>query len=135
MRVPKGFEKLGLDLGSLWRLHGSLYGLKQAPLIWNKLLDNVLKSFGWRRLLSDWCIYIWQDLKGHLMILAVHVDDMLLAGNSWELMQEAKVWLAKNFKIKDMGSPKLVVSLEVICNEEQGTIAISQGHFIDELAV
>ena len=47
MQVPKGFEKLGLDLGSLWRLHGSLYGLKQAPLIWNKLLNNILKSFGW----------------------------------------------------------------------------------------
>ena len=69
------------------------------------------------------------------MILAVHVDDMLLAGNSQELMQEAKVWLVKNFKIKDMGSLKLVISLEVIHNEEQGTIAISQGHFIDELAV
>ena len=91
MQAPKGYEKLGLDLSSLWRLHGSLYGLKQAPLIWNKLLDNVLKSFGWRRLLSDWCIYIWQDLKGHLMILAVHVDDMLLAGNSRELMQEVNV--------------------------------------------
>ena len=135
MRAPKGFEKLGLDLGSLWRLHGSLYGLKQAPLIWNKLLDNVLKSFGWRRLSSDWCIYIWRDSKGHLMILAVHVDDMLLAGNNRELMEEAKVWLAKNFKIKDMGSLKLVIGLEVIRNEEQGTIAISQGHFIDELTV
>lgn len=135
MRAPKGFEKLDLDIGSLWRLHGSLYGLKQAPLIWNRLLDDVLKSFGWRRLSSDWCIYLWRDTKGHLMILAVHVDDMLLAGNSRELMEEAKRWLAGHFKIKDMGSPKLVVGLEVIRDEERGTVAISQGHFIDELAV
>src|SRR5258706_6008555 len=135
MQVPKGFEKLDLDLGNLWRLHGSLYGLKQAPLIWNRLLDKVLKSFGWRRLSSDWCIYIWHDSKAHLMILAVHVDDMLLAGNSRELMEEAKTWLAKHFKIKDMGNPKLIVGLEVIRDEGQGTTAISQGHFIDELAV
>ena len=135
MRAPKGFEKLGLDLGSLWRLHGSLYGLKQAPLIWNNLLDGVLKSFGWRRLSSDWCIYIWRDLRGHLLILAVHVDDMLLAGNSRKLMEEAKTWLAKHFKIKDMGVPKLVVGLEVIRDEKRGTTSISQGHFIDELAV
>ena len=50
-------------------------------------------------------------------------------------MEEAKTWLAKHFKIKDMGSPKLVVGLEVICSKEKGTTAISQGHFIDELAV
>jgi len=135
MRAPKGFEKLGLDTGNLWRLHGSLYGLKQASQIWNKLLDQVLKSFGWCRLSSDWCIYIWRDQKGHMMILAVHVDDMLLAGNSRELMEEAKAWLAKHFKIKDMGNPKLIVGLEIIRDEKEGTTAISQGHFIDELAV
>ena len=122
-------------MGNLWKLHGSLYGLKQALLIWNKLLDNVLKSFGWRRLSSDWCIYIWRDSKSHLMILAVHVDDMLLAGNSRELMEDAKTWLAKHFKIKDMGNPKLVVGLEVIRDERRGTTEVSQGHFIDELAI
>ena len=135
MQAPKGFEKLGLDVGNLWKLHGSLYGLKQAPLIWNKLLDNVLKSFGWRRLSSDWCIYIWRDSKSHLMILAVHVDNMLLAGNSCELMEDVKTWLAKHFKIKDMGNPKLVVGLEVICDERRGTTEVSQGHFIDKLAI
>src|SRR5258706_7040591 len=135
MRAPKGFERLGLDIGNLWGLHGSLYGLKQAPLIWNKLLDKVLKSFGWHRLLSDWCIYIWCNSKGNFMILAVHVDNMLLAGNSCVLMEEAKAWLAKNFKIKDMGNLRLIVGLEVIRDIQQGTIAITQGHFIDELAV
>ena len=69
------------------------------------------------------------------MILAVHVDNMLLAGNSCELMEEAKTWLGKQFKIKDMGTPNLVISLKVIHNKEQGTTAISQGHFIDKLAV
>src|SRR5258706_944520 len=135
MQAPKGFERLGLDVSNLWGLHGSLYGLKQAPLIWNKLLDKVLKSFGWRRLSLDWCIYIWHNSKGNFMILAVHVDDMLLAGNSCVLMEEAKAWLAKNFKIKDMGNLRLIVGLEVIRDIQQGTIAITQGHFIDELAV
>src|SRR5882757_3418989 len=60
---------------------------------------------------------------------------MLLAGNSRELMEEAKGWLAKHFKIKDMGYLKLVVGLEVIRNAELGTTAISQSHFVDELAV
>ena len=118
MQAPKGFEKLGLDLGSLWGLHGSLYSLKQALLIWNQLLDGVLKSFGWHRLLLDWCIYVWHDSRGRLMILAVHVDDMLLAGNNHELMEEAKTWLGKQFKIKDMGTLNLVISLEVICDKE-----------------
>ena len=135
MWAPKGFKKLNLDLGSLWRLHSSLYGLKQAPLIWNKLLDKVLKSFRWCRLSSDWCIYIWHNQKGHVMILVVHINDMLLAGNNWILMDEAKAWLAKNFKIKDMGSPRLIIGLEVIQDMRQGTIAVSQGHFIDELTV
>ena len=52
------------------------------------------------------------------MILAVHVNDMLLAGNDCELMEEGKVWLAKHFMIKDMGTPKLIVGLKVIHNEE-----------------
>ena len=61
MKVPKGFEKLELDVGNWWQLQGSLYSLNQAPLIWNKLLNKVLKLFGWNRLLLGWCIYIWCD--------------------------------------------------------------------------
>src|SRR5258708_37358786 len=135
MRAPKGFKKLGFDMNNLWRLSGSLYGLKQASQIWNKLLDQVLKSFGWCRLSSDWCIYIWRDAKDRMMILAVHVDDMLLAGNSCDLMEEAKAWLAKHFKIKDMGNPKLIVGLDAIHDQSQGITSISHGHFIDELTV
>jgi len=59
------------------RLNRSLYGLQQSPQCWYTMIDEFLVShLGFRQGRFDCCIYT--HMNG--IILALYVDDMLLAG-------------------------------------------------------
>jgi len=68
MQQPEGFEVGGLDY--VCRLLKSLYGLKQAARVWNKLLHSVLSKMGFKRILSDYGLYIFTQLLG----MEIHRD-------------------------------------------------------------
>jgi hypothetical protein len=44
--------------GRVCPLVKTLYGLKQAGHEWNEQLDEKLKSYGYKHLLTDPCVYI-----------------------------------------------------------------------------
>ena len=48
MRQPEGFVKPG-SKHLVCRLRKSIYGLKQAPRCWNAVLDEFLKSQGYKQ--------------------------------------------------------------------------------------
>jgi len=70
---------------SLVKLNKCLYGLRQAAHEWRKLLDSILKGFGFNELKTDACVYhltvIDQNINGTL-ILGVFIDDILCLGTS-----------------------------------------------------
>ena len=53
---------------------------KQPPQYWNQALNTWLKVIGFSQSSNDPCIYI--STTDSLLILAMYVDDILLAGNS-----------------------------------------------------
>ena len=78
MKQPEGFVAEGQE-HLVCRLKKSLYGLKQSPKCWNKALDTQLKTMGFKQSTSDPCIYT--STTDRLFILAVYVNDILLAAN------------------------------------------------------
>ena len=60
------------------KLKQSIYGLKQSPRCWNSTLDSQLKAMGFMQTTSDPCLYA--STEGEPFIIAVYVDDILLAG-------------------------------------------------------
>ena len=81
MKQPEGFIAQGQE-HLVCRLRKSLYGLKQSPRCWNQALDAQLKLMGFQQSTSDPCIYTSKTDADGLFILAVYVDDILLAGKS-----------------------------------------------------
>ena len=63
-------------------LEKALYGLKQSSLLWNDLLvDKLVPVHGLEQCTTDPCGFRL-ILEGKLvLILAVHVDDMAVAGS------------------------------------------------------
>ena len=78
MKQPEGFLAEGQE-HLVCRLKKSIYGLKQSPRCRNQALDAQWKLMGFT---SDPCIYTWTTESDGLFILAVYVDDILLAGKS-----------------------------------------------------
>src|SRR5258706_451728 len=115
-----------------WNLRKSLYGLKQVSYVWNKLLDSMLKRLGLSQCRKDSCVYSYR-LENTFVILAVHVDDMLIISNSKSGLSKMKLDLSRHFKVKDLGEVKFLLGIEVICDRKSGTIKLLQQAYINQL--
>ncbi len=47
------------------------------------------------------------------MFLVLHVDDILLIGNDVGRLTEVKLWLAKQFDMKDLGEAAYVLGIQI----------------------
>ena len=73
---------------------------------------------------SDPCIYV--ATEGEMFVIAVHVDDIVLATKSDERMAEVKKGLAEGFEVKDMGELHHFLGVKVIQNPQTGEVWIGQ---------
>ena len=80
VELPKE-EIPGVAPGSLVQLVKCVYGLMDAPRQWYDSFMGTMEGLGMQRSKLDPCVLFWFD-KGELAgICAVHVDDMVIAGN------------------------------------------------------
>lgn len=127
LSTPDGVE---IPEGHVIKLNRSLYGLKQSPRSWNDRFNEFILKLGFVRSQADYCLYFWQD--GQLTIyLLIYVDDTLMVGNATELMIKIIEKLSSEFKMKDIGSVKRFMGLNVNISSE--SISIDQCHYIDKI--
>ena len=124
MKQPEGFVEKGKE-HLVCRLRRSIYGLKQSPRCWNSVLDRKLKDMGFVQTTGDPCIYVKED-DGDVFVIAVYVDDMILAGKSDEKISEVKQALAKLFQMKDMGQLHSFLGIKVIQKPDSNKVWIGQ---------
>ncbi|KAK3719576.1 hypothetical protein QZH41_006798 [Actinostola sp. cb2023] len=129
MRQPEGFSVKGKE-HLVCKLNKSLYGLKQSPRCWNYTLDEHLKSMGFVQTPSDPCIYV-SDEDANPFIIAVYVDDIVLAGPSDEKIAEVKQNISERFEVKDMGELKYFLGVQVI--QEDGKVWIGQPTYTENI--
>lgn len=127
MRQPQGFED-GTD--QVVQLLQSLYGLKQAARCWNKLLHQRLSSISYHQTFSDVAVYVRQTADDHVIILAIHIDNILSFGNSIDGLQLARAQLHKTFEMK-AEDPDWVMGFQLMEDREKHTISINHGQYID----
>ncbi|CAN1751808.1 Retrovirus-related Pol polyprotein from transposon RE1, partial [Linum perenne] len=127
MQIPPG---LTAQPGMCCKLKKSLYGLKQASRQWFAKLTQSLLVHGFRQSSADYSLF----LKGEgnqLVVLLVYVDDIILAGSSLHEIDIVKAHLQLNFKIKDLGSLKYFLGLEIARSSDG--IAVNQRKYCIEL--
>ncbi|KAL8144668.1 hypothetical protein AgCh_003023 [Apium graveolens] len=118
MDIPQGYvisnEILQKYPGAqlVCKLIKSLYGLRQAPREWFDTLSTALLEFGFTQSFSDSSLFVLKR-GSQLIMMLVYVDDMILTGNNSELMSQVKLFLASKFKIKDLGSLKYFLGIEI----------------------
>jgi hypothetical protein len=81
--VVKGKKEL------VCKLKKSLYGLKQSPRMWYQKFDTYILGLGFVRTRVDHCVYSKQ-VGNHFIYIVLYVDDMLLVGNSMDVIKEVK---------------------------------------------
>ena len=126
VRPPVGYP---CPPGKVLRLNKALYGLKQSPREWNNNINQFIISLGFVRSQSDPCIYRHADADGEV-ILAVYVDDIIIAGSSLDRINDVKQAFNKKYKMKDLGQLEFVLGVQVDINKDKGTIRLSQRQYV-----
>ena len=92
------------------KLLKSIYGLKQAFRSWNIRFDQAVKTYGFEQNVDEPCVYKhFKDKK--VVFLVLYVDDIFLIGNDTVVLTSVKVWLAKQFDMKDLGEANFVIGI------------------------
>ena len=78
------------------------------------------------------CVYLKLSNSG-FVILSLYVDDILLAGNSKEMIDTAKKWLSSNFEMKDMGKASYVLGVKIVKNRVKRLLGLSQKTYIKRM--
>ena len=81
---------------------------------------------------EDHCVYLKRSNSG-FVILSLYVDDILLDGNSKEMIDTAKKWLSSNFEMKDMGEASYVLGVKIVRDHIKRLLAFSQEIYIKRM--
>ena len=88
------------------------------------MLDQHLKKLGFVQSVSDPCIYVASE--GEMFMIAVHVDDLVLAAKSDKRIGDVKKALGDKFEVKDMGELHHFLGTKVLQNKQNGDVWIGQ---------
>jgi hypothetical protein len=61
----------------------------------------------------------------------LYVDDILIFGTDLEAIMETKVFLSKNFDMKDLGEADVILNIKLIKVEDG--ITLSQSHYVEKV--
>ena len=147
IEVPDGVEiddddlaELGLTnydevkkLDLVCKLQKSMYGTKQAPRCWNNKIHSVLfTELGFQTSDADPCIYVKHDMDG-VMIIALYVDDLLLAAKTISQISWMKKMFCKRFEMKDLGEAKVCLGLEINRNRREKKLVLTQESYMKKV--
>ena len=131
MDQPEGFIVPGKEK-YVCKLKRSLYGLKQSPRQWNKRFDSFMLAHSFKRSKYDSCVYI-KHVNGSPIYLLLYVDDMLIAAKSKIEITKLKKLLSSGFDMKDLGSAKKILGMEISRDRKSGLLFLSQQNYIKKV--
>ena len=110
------------------RLRKALYGLKQSPRIWSNTLASYLKEHDFLPLDADQSVF-----SNGKVIIAIYVDDLLIAGPDKKFIRQAKEALHKRFQMTDIGPLAYYLGMGVTRDRQQRTLHLSQKAYLEKV--
>ncbi|KAH9651033.1 hypothetical protein KPL70_026595 [Citrus sinensis] len=136
MSQPEGFEEKGHeDYVCLFKR--SLYGLKQSSRQWYRRFDQFMISNGYHRSKYDSCVY--HEIinsggnSGGVVYLLLYADDILIAGKNLSDIKKLKNLLKGEFEMKDLGSARRILGIDIVRDRATGTLFLSQSRYISKV--
>ena len=123
-------QPTGLDDGSpkVCKLDRALYGLKQAPRVWYNTLSDFLQQLGFQPLDADASVF---HKKG--VIIAIYVDDLLIAGRDRHEIDVLKKALNQRFQMSDLGPVNFYLGMTVTRDRPNRVLRLGQHSYLTKV--
>jgi hypothetical protein len=131
MEQPQGFEDAEHP-DYVCEVHRSIYGLKQSPREWNLELHAALLNSGLTQSTFDPTLYFQLRNQTLLSTVAVHVDDLAVAGEP-HFVDDLIEKLGLRFTIGADKDLHHFLSLKINRVVEGRVVHLSQPHYIDDM--
>ena len=118
------------DPSFVFHLKKSLYGLKKSPRASYARMDSYILDIGFSRCHYGNNVYT-KIVDGHLIILILYVDDLVITGSDHKLINHVKSSLKKKFNMTYLGYMHHFLGLQVLQYKED--ISLSQSKYACDL--
>ena len=78
------------------------------------------------------CVYLKRS-NSSFVILSLYIDNILLVGNSKEMIDTVKRWLSSNFEMKDMDEASYVFGVKIVRDRAKRNLSLSQKTYIKRM--
>ena len=68
-----------------------------------------------------------------VVFLVLYVDDILLIRTDVSVLQSIKIWLSKNFSMKDLGETTYILGIKIYRDRSKRLFGLSQSTYIDKM--
>jgi len=119
--------------GHIWWLRKALYSLKQVLQEWYTKMYEVMVRLGYKALIADKYVFTHIDTNGHLIIVAVYVDNFLFISKFLKFVEFSKLEMSSHFEMKDLGPAKWILQMELNYDISNGITTLFQFQYIEEI--
>ncbi|KAL0400373.1 UNVERIFIED_CONTAM: Retrovirus-related Pol polyprotein from transposon RE2 [Sesamum radiatum] len=75
-----------------------------------------------------------QKISGSsIAYLVLYVDDILLIGNDFKMLDDIKAWLSTQFSIKDMGEASYILGIKIHRDRSRRILELTQSSYIEKV--
>ncbi|CAN0158280.1 unnamed protein product, partial [Ascophyllum nodosum] len=111
-----------------------MYGLVHAEMLWSKQFSAELAARGFKQCQAHPCVFR-RVLRGKVVvIIAVYVDDLLVASETKCDEKQAMDDLRSCFPIKDLGEAGFYLGCHITRDRDAGTLTSDQHHYVQTMA-
>lgn len=126
MKIPDGMKCTDVQKkGCVLRSLKSLYGLKTSPNRWYELFSGKMEELDFTPKDNDRCLFAY--VIGNIIVLAIlYVDDIIMASNCSDQLNEFKEKIVAEIEMKDSGGPDEYQGIELIRDIKFKTLKLNQ---------
>lgn len=131
MELPVGFESASGG-SKVCRLNKTIYGLKQSGREWYETIHAELERIGLKRTSADHGIYTG-NIQGDRVLLALYVDDIIIATKRLSILNKVKGQLMARFKMSDMGEAESILGIRIKRDRQHKRLTLDQTKYINDI--
>jgi len=88
---------------------------------------------GYKASVANKCVFTHIGTNGHLIIVAVYVDDFFFIFKFLKFVESSKLEISGHFKMKNLGPAKWILQMELNHDISNGVTTLSQSQYIKEI--